>query len=146
MELPIVSEDSHLLQILKAHADDLLAQRRPETGLQGMVENQLFSLLPGGRLRAAAVAQRLGMSARSFTRRLAQEGTTFGEVLERLRQRLSLRYLADDRMSLHQIAWSLGYSEVGTFIHAFKRWTGTSPGRARRQPFDLSSYEGNLHL
>ena len=25
----------------------------------------------------------------------------------------------------------LGYSEIGAFNHAFKRWTGTSPGRAR---------------
>ena len=136
INLPIVSEDSYLLQILRAHADYLLTERRAPTGLQGMVENQLLSLLPSGRVRAAMVAQQLGMSARSLTRFLAQEGTTFGEILDRLRQRLALRYLADRRMSLQQIAWSLGYSEVGAFNHAFKRWTGTSPGRARRQPFD----------
>jgi hypothetical protein len=42
------------------------------------------------------------------------------------------RYLADDRMSIQQIAWLLGYSEVGAFNHAYKRWTGTTPGRARK--------------
>jgi AraC-like DNA-binding protein len=71
------------------------------------------------------------MSARSFKRHLAQEGTTFGEVLDRLRYRLALGYLEDQRISLQQIAWLLGYSEIGAFNHAFKRWTGTSPGRAR---------------
>ena len=139
MELPIVSEDSHLLQILTAHADDLLAERRTAAGLQSMVENQLLSLLPGGKVQAAVVAQQLGISARSFTRHLAEEGTTFGEILDRLRNRLALRYLADERMSLQQIAWLLGYSELTAFNHAFKRWHGTSPGRARNQPSVLAS-------
>jgi hypothetical protein len=46
MDLPIVSADSHLLQILTAHADDLLAERHSVSGLQGMVVNQLVDLLP----------------------------------------------------------------------------------------------------
>jgi AraC-like DNA-binding protein len=98
------------------------------------VENQLLSMLPSGRVQKAVVAQQLGMSARSFTRHLAQEGSSFGEVLDRLRNRLALRYLEDKRISLQQTAWLLGYSEIGAFNHAFKRWTGTSPGRARNLP------------
>jgi AraC-like DNA-binding protein len=134
MDLPIVSGDSQLLKILTAHADDLLAERHSVTGLQSMVANQLTSLLPSGEARAAVVARQLGMSPRSLTRRLTEEGTTFGEILEQLRQRLASRYLADDRMSVQQIAWLLGYSEVGAFNHAYKRWTGTAPGRTRRPP------------
>ena len=131
MELPITSADSHLLQILEAHADDLLSERRATIGLRGVVENQLLSMLPSGSVKMAAVTQQLGMSERSFKRHLAQEGITFGEILDRLRSRIALRYLEDRRMSLQQIAWLLGYSEIGAFNHAFKRWTGTSPGRAR---------------
>ena len=134
MELPITSGDSHLLHILEAHADDLLSERRTATGLRGLVENQLLSMLPSGRVQKAVVAQQLGMSARSFTRHLAQEGTSFGEVLDRQRNRLALRYLEDERISLQQTAWLLGYSEIGAFNHAFKRWTGTSPGQARNLP------------
>ena len=132
MDLPIVSADSHLLQILTAHADDLLAERHSVSGLQSMVVNQLVDLLPSGESRAAAVAQRLGMSTRSFTRHLAEEGTAFAEILERLRQRLASRYLADDNMSIQQVAWLLGYTEPGAFTHAYKRWTGTTPRRARK--------------
>ncbi|MBO0736668.1 MAG: helix-turn-helix transcriptional regulator [Alphaproteobacteria bacterium] len=100
-----------------------------------MVINQLVDLLPSGEARAAAVAQRLGMSRRSFVRQLAKEGVTFGEILEQLRQRLAGRYLSDARMSLQQIAWLLGYSELGAFSSAFKRWTGRSPRQARKQQF-----------
>ena len=73
------------------------------------------------------------MSERSLRRHLAQEGATFAEILDGLRNRLALRYLRDQRVSLQQIAWLLGYSEIGAFSHAFKRWTGNSPGRVRRR-------------
>jgi AraC-like DNA-binding protein len=134
MDLPIVSGDSRLLQILTTHANDLLAERRSVSGLQSMVANQLINLLPTGESRAAAVAQRLGMSPRSFTRHLAEEGTTFGEILDRLRQRLASRHLADDRMSIQQIAWLLGYAEPSAFNHAYRRWTGNSPVQVRKKP------------
>ena len=133
VELPISSGDSRLLHILETHAEDLLSERRTAAGLRGLVENQLLSMLAGGKVQTAAVARQLGMSPRSFTRHLAQEGTTFGEVLDSLRHRLALRYLEDRLISLQQIAWLLGYSEIGAFNHAFKRWTGTSPGRTRNK-------------
>jgi AraC-like DNA-binding protein len=139
MDLPMMSGDSRLLQILTAHADDLLTERRTATGLRSMVENQLLGLLPGGRVQAAVVARQLGLSTRSFRRHLAEEGTTFGEILDRLRNRLATRYLSDPRISLQQIAWLLGYSDLIAFNHAFRRWFGTSPGRARNQPSLLAS-------
>lgn len=133
LELPIASGDSRLLGILEAHAEDLLSERRGAAGLRGLVENQLLRMLARGRVHTAAVAQQLGMSPRSFTRHLAQEGTTFAEIVDTLRHRLAVRYLEDHRISLQQVAWLLGYSEIGAFNHAFKRWTGTSPGRARHK-------------
>jgi AraC-like DNA-binding protein len=131
-ELPIVSRDSQLLQILEVHADYLIAERRTAEGLRGVVESHLVTVLPSGKVQAAEVAKQLGMSTRTFGRHLAQEGTSFGEILDRVRNRLSLRYLENDRNSLQQIAWLLGYSELAAFNHAFKRWFGTSPSRQRK--------------
>jgi AraC-like DNA-binding protein len=139
MELPIVSEDSRLLQILEAHAGAILSERRAPAGLRRLVEDHLISLLPSGRAQASVVAEQLGMSDRSFRRRLLEEGVNFADVLDRLRNRLALRYLEDEHVSLKQIAWLLGYSELGAFSHAFKRWTGTSPGQMRRQRAASSS-------
>ena len=65
------------------------------------------------------------MSTRSFTRYPAEEGTTFGEILERLRQHLASRYLAENRMSAQQIAWLLGYSKPSAFI--YRQRSGTNP-------------------
>lgn len=132
MELPIVSRDSHLLHILETHAELLLAERRATKELQGVVESHLVNLLPSGKVQAAEVAKQLGMSVRSFSRHLAREGTSFGDILNRVRHRLALRYLEDDRNSLKQIAWLLGYSELSAFNHAFKRWFGGPPSRQRK--------------
>jgi len=139
MELPIVSEDNHLLRILEAHADDLLSERRKAAGLRSMVEDHLLKALPSGRVQAPAFAGQLGMSTRSFARQLAREGTSFSKILDDLRNHLALRYLEDERVSLQQIAWLLGYSELAAFNHAFKRWFAVPPRRARNQPSLLSS-------
>ena len=131
MTLPIISEDSRLLEILKAQGDHLLSKRRRAAGLRSLVEERIVSLMPSGKAQATAVAKQLGMSVRSLTRHLAEEGTSFGEVLDHLRHRLALRYLRDKHASLQQIAWLLGYSENAAFNHAFKRWTGISPRQVR---------------
>jgi AraC-like DNA-binding protein len=40
--------------------------------------------------------------------------------------------LENETLALAEIAFSLGYSEVSAFNHAFRRWTGQSPGDYRR--------------
>ena len=67
------------------------------------------------------------------TRRLIAEEISFSDVLENLRSGLANRYLADPELAVSQIAWLLGYREVGAFSHAFKRWTGKTPSQARRE-------------
>jgi AraC-like DNA-binding protein len=71
------------------------------------------------------------MSQRTFARRLSLEGLSFSELLQNLRRDLAERYLADQHLSISQVAWLLGYEEVGAFSHAFKRWTDKTPRQAR---------------
>ena len=39
----------------------------------------------------------------------------------------------DIKNSLSQVAWLLGYQEVSSFTHAFKRWTNKTPRQTRTQ-------------
>jgi AraC-like DNA-binding protein len=45
--------------------------------------------------------------------------------------RISLagRLLATDSLTVAQVAHRLGYAEAASFIHAYRRWHGTTPGR-----------------
>jgi AraC-like DNA-binding protein len=90
-------------------------------------------LLPHGKARVDEIARRLGVSQRTLARRLSMEQMSFSAVLERLKIDLADRYLADDGLSISQVAWLLGYQEVSSFTHAFKRWTSKTPRQVRSQ-------------
>jgi len=130
--LPIVSADPYLNKILIAYCEEALAQRKKQAGsFQADVENAIVPVLPHGKAKAHEIARQLHMSRRTFARRLAADRLTFSRILHGLRKDLAKRYLAEEDLSISQIAWLLGYKEVGAFSHAFRRWTGRTPRQAR---------------
>jgi AraC-like DNA-binding protein len=64
-------------------------------------------------------------------RKLAREGSSFAEVLRQLKLELAVRYVEDPDVPISRAAWLLGFEDVSSFSHAFKRWTGQSPRRMR---------------
>jgi AraC-like DNA-binding protein len=133
-ETAVASADSYLNELLVANFEQALSHRAKNRGtLRVAVENAIVPLLPHGKVRAAEIAARLGLSQRTSARRLGLEGVTFSEVLESLRGDLARQYLSDPDLSISRIAWLLGYQEVSAFTHAFKRWTGKTPREFRDQ-------------
>ena len=133
LKLPVVSADPNLFRILIAYAEEQLGRRATELDLVTRVEHELIKLLPYGSVSLAAVGRNLGMSARTLSRRLSEEDTTFGDLLDRLRFELAKRYLTGSQQNATTIANLLGYAEVSAFNHAFRRGSGTSPQAYRRE-------------
>jgi AraC-like DNA-binding protein len=79
-----------------------------------------------------AVAAALHMSPRTLQRRLEQSGTRYSEVLDDVREAQARAWLSDRTLSLGEIGYRLGFSDLATFSRAFKRWTGKPPGTWRR--------------
>jgi AraC-like DNA-binding protein len=128
----ILSADPYLNEVLVARGEEVLARRATGRGaFRADVENAVVPLLPHGKARAVEIARKLAVSQRTLARRLAAEGASFSDVLEGLRADLAGQYLADDRLTISQVAWLLGYREISAFTHAFKRWTGRTPREAR---------------
>jgi len=75
-----------------------------------------------------AIAEHLGMSARSLRRQLAAEGLAFRELLDECRISLAKQYMQITDYKLAVIAEKVGYSTIQSFSRAFKRVTGTTPG------------------
>jgi AraC-like DNA-binding protein len=146
--MPIVSADPHLNELLIKYCDEALAHREVNCAtLRSSVENAIAPLLPHGKARADEIARRLGMSHRTFARRLSAEGLTFSKILDELRVDLAKGYLKGDDLPISQIAWLLGYREVSAFTHAFKRWTGMTPSQSRAQGnFGPSNRTGKSRL
>jgi AraC-like DNA-binding protein len=131
-EMPVVDADPYLNKLLIKYAEEARSHREGGGGtLQVGLENAIAPLLPHGKAHVAEISRRLGMSPRTLTRRLASEGLTFAGILTELRTDLARQYLNEDDLAVSQIAWLLGYQEASAFTHAFKRWTGKTPGEAR---------------
>jgi AraC-like DNA-binding protein len=91
--------------------------------------------LHGPRLEAAAsgVAKSLRISQRTLQRRLADDGTSFTKVLERVRKDRGVAWVRSGSLPLAEIAYRLGFSDPAALSRAFKRWTGHAPGAYRER-------------
>ena len=107
---PLLTSDPKLLKALEPFCDMAAKERRTVSDtLRAAVEKEVEKLLPHGKAQKQTVARALGMSVRTFSRRLDVEETTYEDVVDELRRSLALQYLKDPGMSLSQIAWLLGY-------------------------------------
>jgi AraC-like DNA-binding protein len=129
---PLLTADPALSRIIERHAEASLGSVGPASeSTTEKVRRILVKALPESPCSITTVAPRLGLSQRTLQRRLENEGSTFGDVLDRVRRDLGLRYLEDGKLTLAEIAYLLGYSEPSPFHRAFKRWTGSTPQSLR---------------
>lgn len=87
----------------------------------------LMEILASGQYKVGDVASRLSVSPRTLQRYLRDEGTSFQQVLDDLREELARNYLAKSEYSSGQIAFLLGYEDPNSFFRAFRAWTGQTP-------------------
>jgi AraC-like DNA-binding protein len=137
LDLPCRRTDPSLLSLLDQYAADRLGPPRAVT-FADRARAVLSEELQAGTVTAHGLAARLKVSVRTLHRSLAAEGTSYRRVLDQLRLDIAERHLADDRVSVSEVAFLLGFSELSAFHRAFKRWTGRTPvtfrAEARRHP------------
>lgn len=111
--------------------ETLLERRRSNSGFSGKVREHL--LRHTDRMPTLDnVADHFHMTPRTLRRRLADEDTSFRDLVEDLRRTLAESLLRDGRLPVQQVAARLGYRDTTSFMTAFKRWTGTTPALFRR--------------
>ena len=71
------------------------------------------------------------LTPRTLHRRLQDEGTSYKEILESVRHMLALEHLKSDRLSIQEVAYLLGYTDLANFRRAFKRWEAVAPSTYR---------------
>jgi len=108
-----------------------IAQLNKEDIVQ-RVKGVILDILPSGDVSDDKVARKVNMSVRSLQRSLKKKETTFGTLLDNVRRELAEDYVRDPNMALTEIAFILGFSEQSAFSRAFKRWTGSAPGKFRQ--------------
>ena len=97
------------------------------------VKTAIIENLGEGAVTESAIAQCLHMSTRNLNRKLTTENTSFKAQLLEIRSELANQYINDATLTLTEISYQLGFSEISSFSRAYKRWTGRSPSEARRE-------------
>ena len=119
--------NTYAFGIFTRHADAILEKLRADTSIRGQIEAQILPNMHDGAISMDKVASDIAMSRQTLYRRLKDEGVTFAEVHDDLRQRMAMEYLEGQKVTVNETAYLLGFSEASSFVRAFKRWTGLSP-------------------
>ena len=73
------------------------------------------------------------MSERSLRRRLASEGLSYKDLLERARREACDIYMLQPKIAIAELALLVGYADQGAFSRAFKEWHGEAPSVYRER-------------
>jgi AraC-like DNA-binding protein len=123
--------DARIARAFELRAAHLLQKLKRVDATAERVRELVSQHLDSGQVTMAWTARRLAMSVPTLRRHLEAEGTTYREIVDELRRHVAERELRDGSTSVGELAFLLGFANVGAFHRAFKRWTGIAPTRFR---------------
>lgn len=129
----VISSDYDLLRLLVGFAEQKLANLENYQSFTNTVRQTIVQMRQTQFPTILQIAANLNMSVRTLQRRLKQEGYTYQNLTDDLKQQFALDYLRHKNLSIKEIAYSLDFSEASSFVRSFKRWYGASPQVYREQ-------------
>lgn len=104
-----------------------------ETVSLALKVRRLIAQNPGGDWGAVAVSSALAMSEATLRRKLADEDTSFGEILVDTRMTMALAQLQSTAQPVTRIALNVGYQSPSNFSVRFRERFGFPPSSIRGQ-------------
>ena len=77
------------------------------------------------------VSRDFNFSQRTLNRRLKESNTSYSALLKSVKQFKSNQLLQNTRLTIQEIAFKVGYTDVSNFRKAYKAWQGMSPKEYR---------------
>lgn len=131
IDAPFVTHNPDLLEVIAPQLEVELAQELAATSFKEQLKTVLKRFLAGRKPRVEDAAHEVRLSVRTLQRRLLDEGLTFQGLVEEARREMAHHYLRQPALELIDTAYLLGYEDPNSFIRAFQKWEGTSPGQWR---------------
>ncbi|WP_433660046.1 AraC family transcriptional regulator ligand-binding domain-containing protein [Nocardia sp. CA-128927] len=123
--------DPMLAELLRSHADMVLATARTIPGPMEAFRGALAAAIATGDASLATVARRLAVSPRTLQRQLAEHGTSWRAEYDQVRYEQAKTLLAEGHLTTAAIADRLGFTDDRALRKAVHRWTGASPTNLR---------------
>ncbi|MDD9972008.1 MAG: AraC family transcriptional regulator [Myxococcales bacterium] len=83
------------------------------------------------RVPMSQVARQLDISVRSLRRRLSEEGKSYRDIANDACKVIATQLIGNERRTIQETAYAMGFGDANAFHRAFKRWTGTTPTEFR---------------
>ncbi len=131
---PQLNRDPELHATIVSRAEKRVSQMANDAGYAERIRRHILDGATPKRHDMETIARALGLSARSLRRRLAEDGTSFREVVDAALGTLAKRLVSDADHSIETVAYAMGYAHPSAFHRAFKRWTGATPAASHRAP------------
>ena len=131
LQMPLPHGDAVLKDMLERHAQYLLGRRHGAPSVTDDVRRLLKGLILAGTPTKEAVAVQLGTSTRSLHRRLEEAGTSYTELLDKVRLALAREQLDAGEAPTADIANRLGFSSPQAFMRWFRQLVGVTPSQYR---------------
>jgi len=80
---------------------------------------------------AEELSSHLYMTPRTLRRKLSDQGTSFRAIVRELRREAAKKLIIESKLTIEDIAISIGFNDVSNFRAAFKKWTGYTPASLR---------------
>jgi AraC-like DNA-binding protein len=126
LDIPLKQADPAMFQAAEAICQQALNELTHKGSLSERIRRLMLEK-QNGFPSLQVTARMFNMTPRTLHRRLLDEKTSFKDLLEDVRKKLALQHLQSGHMSVQEIAYTLGYTDVSNFRRAFKRWTNVSP-------------------
>jgi AraC-like DNA-binding protein len=131
LDIHLVHSNPGLLSLLEHYANSFLSKIDEEDHFSREISIRFFESIQGNNPTIDEMTKNLGISTRVLQNKLRGEGVTFRKLVNNIRQEISKSYLAENRYTVEDIAYLIGFSEPRTFRRAFKRWTGMTASQYR---------------
>ena len=82
---------------------------------------KFFQLIPSGQFGLENVAEEFGISGRTLQRNLSSENTSFNQLVKDIQKIMTFNYLEAKELSIDEISYLVGYTEISSFYRAFKK-------------------------
>jgi AraC-like DNA-binding protein len=122
------SANEYLLKTFEKEAEHALDLKLNEGGLKEKIAGLILASSTQLDISLNSISLKAGLTPRVLQKKLKQEGTTFSEILLKVRKKLCIYYLSKD-IDLLTISLSIGYLDQSTFFRAFKKWYGMTPSQ-----------------
>ena len=132
LDMPLMHANPEAARMFETQCDAIL---RRMTGGDMLVDRirQLVVVRISEAVSFDEIADDLAMGERTLRRTLADQGTSFREIVLDVRMNAACEYLRTTNLSIDEISYLVGYANPTNFFRAFSKWGNETPSQYRKR-------------